>query len=127
MRNDEEYNLSKAISTYLKCQYPNVLFHFDYAGSNLSKAQAGKMKAIQKEKGYPDLFIPEPRKSYHGLYIELKKEGEVLYKINGELKTYHLRDQGEMIKKLRERGYKAGWAIGFDEAKEAIDAYLAKD
>ena len=29
-----------------------------------------------------------------------------------------------MLKKLRERGYKAEFAVGFEEAKHIIDEYL---
>jgi len=125
MRNDRHYEICKALSVYIKLQYPKIIYHFDYAGLGLSKAQAGKMKEIQGERGYPDIFISEPRLCYHGLYIELKKEGEKLYK-KDEITPVsdHVKEQIEMIIQLNNRGYKADFAIGFDDAKKKIDKYL---
>ena len=85
MRNNREYQICKDIAIYMRLQYPNIIFHFDLAGLNLSRAQAGMMKAIQGGRGYPDLFIAEPRlifrddddlpfgTNYYGLFIEVKK------------------------------------------------------
>jgi len=124
MRNNEEYKLCKNLALYMKLQYPKVFYHFDAAGLNLSKAQAGMQKAIQKGRGFPDLFIAEPRGEFHGLFIELKKEGEVLYKRNGEAVTEHVQEQINCINLLRAKGYCAGFAIGFNEAKTVIDSYF---
>ena len=38
----QEYQVQKLLSCYLMLHYPNVEFRVDLAGSNLSKAQAGK-------------------------------------------------------------------------------------
>ena len=130
MRNDAEYQLCLSIATYLKLQYPKVLYHFDYAGLGLSKAQAGKMKAIQGKIGFPDLVIyalkydVESDKIYSGLCIELKKDGERIFKRNGEPASDHIAEQLEMIKGLNKEGYYATVCIGFDQAKEIIDWYL---
>lgn len=83
-RSDREYEIYKALSTYIKLKYPSVIFRFDQAGNNLSVAQAGKNKSIQKGRAYPDLFIAEPTKRFFGLYLEIKKEGEGIYKKDGK-------------------------------------------
>jgi hypothetical protein len=133
MRNDKEYQLSKAIATYLKYQYPGVLYHFDYAGLGLSKAQSGKMKAIQGDRGYPDLFIikvsyknPDTHSGiYHGLFIELKADGEKIYKMDGKTPvSEHITEQIKMIERLNKEGYYASFAIGLDNTKKLIDWYL---
>jgi hypothetical protein len=133
MRNNPEYQLAKAVSIYLKLQYPNILYHFDLGGYNLSKSAAGMNKAIQKEPGFPDLFIIRPEVShdslyskchYHGLFIELKADGVKLSNKKGEPATDHLRIQWEYIKKLRNLGYKAEFAVGINEAIRIIDNYL---
>jgi hypothetical protein len=127
MRSQLEYNTCKAIATYMRLQYPNVIFHFDLAGLNLSRAQAGMMKAIQGGKGWPDLFIAEPgqRFKYHGLFLEIKPEGtRLLNKTNSAYATEHLFDQAMFIDRLQKKGYKAEFACGFDEAKKVIDYYL---
>lgn len=70
-----------------------------------------------------------------GLYLEIKKEGEALYpgpraknhfksKDGKEYKTEHLMEQADCLYDLRQRGYCAEFAIGFDEAKKIIDEYL---
>lgn len=124
MRNDREYQLCSAISKYLRYQYPGVIFHYDYAGLNLSKSQSGKMKAIQGLRGFPDLFIAEPRHPYKGLFLELKADGAKLLKQDGSYATPHLQEQSEMLYKLRLKGYWATFAVGFDQCKNEIDSYL---
>lgn len=62
---------------------------------------------------------------YAGLMIELKREGTRIYKKNGELvSNEHIQEQAEMLNELRERGYAARFAVGFDQAKQIIDDYL---
>lgn len=62
---------------------------------------------------------------YAGLMIELKREGTRIYKKNGGLVAdEHIREQARMLDELRERGYAAHFAIGFDQAKQIIDEYL---
>jgi hypothetical protein len=83
------------------------------------------------------MFIAEPRtlgnrclegllvEPYHGLFIELKKAGTRIYKKDGTLvSNAHIREQFDMLESLRQAGYKAEFAIGFDEAKNIIDEYL---
>jgi len=124
MRNDKEYQLCKAISTYLKLQYPNVLYHFDYAGLNLSIQQASKMKTIQGKIGYPDLFIIHPNGIYHGLFLEIKASESQLYNKNGNFKSEHIRGQNNYIGQLRAKGFRAEFICSFDEAKLSIDNYI---
>jgi hypothetical protein len=121
-----EYILCRKIAYYIRAQYPNILFHFDYAGNNLSKAQSGMMKAIQGRRGWPDLFIAEPgnRFKYHGLFIEIKAEGTRVFKKNGQIADEHLKEQYDMLLELESRGYMAEFAVGFDQAKQLIDKYL---
>lgn len=125
MRNNPEHNLCRAIATYLHLQYPKVLFHYDLAGLNLSKAQAGMMKSIQGGTGWPDLFIAEPRGRFHGLFIEVKPEGTNITKVRTpEYATPHIADQASVIGELEGRGYAACFCCGFNEAQKVIDAYL---
>ena len=124
MRANKEYQLYKDVAAYLRLQYPKVMYHFDLTGVNLSRAQAGMTKAIQCSSGYPDLFIAEPRKGSHGLYLELKAEGTRLFKRNCDLASDHLKQQASVLSDLRNKGYDAWFAVGFDEAKELIDRYL---
>lgn len=80
-------------------------------------------------RSWPDMFIAEVRslgdKYYHGLFIELKKAGTRIYRKDGRLvANEHIHEQFDMLEQLRQRGYIAEFACGFDEAKKIIDEYL---
>jgi hypothetical protein len=133
MRNNREYQICKDIALYLRLQYPKVMYHFDLAGLNLSRAQAGMMKAIQGGRGWPDLFIANARTEeneegavtlWHGLFIEVKKEGTVLWRTKGGAKSDHIKEQIDCLNELTSFGYKADFGIGFDDCKKMIDDYL---
>lgn len=125
-----EAELQKQVAIYLKIQYPDVIFHSDFgSGVKLSYKQA-VMQKIQNggRRAWPDMFIAEPqphgRNWYHGLFIELKKEGTRLKKKNGEWASEHIAEQYDVLDRLRFRGYKAEFAVGWDEAINLIDDYL---
>jgi len=121
-----EKTLHTSVCDYIRLQYPNVLFNSDMAGSmKLTIGQAVQIKKLRSSRGFPDIVIYEPRFNFHGLFLELKKQGEVIYKKDGlTLKTPHLAEQCETINRLNQLGYCAYFAIGFDEAKHYLDQYL---
>lgn len=147
-----EADLQAQVADYLRLQYPNVLFHSDFgSGIKLTPGQAMKQKRQNGgRRAWPDMFIAEPRHRfettekrhgilmgvneqdgtiyystvYAGLFLELKKEGIRFKKKNGDWATKHIAEQAEVLKGLRQRGYCAEFAIGFDEAKRIIDEYL---
>lgn len=130
-----EAELQTQVADYLRLQYPNVLFHSDYgSGIKLTMGQAIKQKRQNGgRRAWPDLFIAEPEPRcvdgswnyvWHGLFIELKKEGTRLKKKNGDWASEHLKEQYNLLDQLAFRGYAASFAVGFDEAKKLIDDYL---
>ena len=121
-----EHEMYIQIADYMRYQYPEVIYRFDLAADlKLSIGQAKKHKRLQGRRGYPDLFIAEPRGKYHGLFLEVKRPDVTIYKKNGELvANAHIREQFDMLEQLRQRGYVAEFACGFDEAKKIIDEYL---
>jgi len=137
---DSETNLQIQVADYLRLQYPNVLFHSDYgSGAKLTISQAVTQKRLNGgNKSWPDMFISKPKeigwmeigdnfvptKWLHGLYIELKKDGTRLKKKDGNWATEHIAEQAETLEKLRQAGYKAEFAVGFEQAKQIIDEYL---
>lgn len=123
-----EHELYRMLARWLQLQYPNVIYRFDLAADlKLTMGQARKHKELHPKRGYPDLFIAEPRSCFHGMYVELKAEGKSPYKRNGELKSSeHLAEQEDFLMKLNCRGYYATFATGFDEAKNLIEQYLNK-
>ncbi len=125
-RKPKEESLQIAVSKYLLMAYPWVIFTAESSGIRLTMGQAVKAKKQRSQRGLPDMMILEPSGRYHGLMIELKREGESPFKIkDGSLKAgQHLRDQADAIKQLKAKGYFACFCTGFDEAKEIIDAYM---
>lgn len=138
---NSEENLQIMVADYLRLQYPNVLFHSDYgSGLKLTIGQAAKQKRLNGgRRAWPDMFIAE-QKHWHydspcreacddncfaGLFIELKKDGTRLKKKDDSWASEHIAEQADMLEKLREAGYKAEFAVGFDEAKKIIDEYLS--
>ena len=143
-----ELDMQIQVADYLRLRYPNVLFHSDYgSGIRLTPGQAVKQKRLQGgRRAWPDMFIAEPKnvkaeckvitdgdviKEAHfldqkyGLFIELKKAGTRIFKKNGTLvSNAHICEQFDMLEQLRQRGYMAEFACGFDEAKKIIDEYL---
>lgn len=122
-----EHQLYKALAVHLKVAYPKIVYRFDLAADlKLTAGQAAKHKAIQGARGYPDLFIAEPRGKYCGLFIEIKRsKDDYLRKTDGKLKAGdHLAEQAEMLEKLTQKGYLATFGAGLDECLTIIDNYL---
>lgn len=122
------------VAEYLSENYPDVIFHSDFGSGVKLPPYLAKIQAAQNagRRSYPDIFIAEPRRDItqkdhwlHGLYIELKAEGVRVYKRNGELVAdKHIREQAEMLAKLREKGYAAEFSVGFAETQILIDEYM---
>ena len=114
-----------AICKYIKLQYPNILFSSESSGLRVTISQAKRLKAMRSCSGLPDIMIFEPRRSYYGLFLEVKKEGSVVFKKDGDIRSdKHLKEQEEILFQLQQKGYFAQFVIGFDEAKSIIDYYL---
>ena len=127
MKNREE-NIQKAIARLCRLQYPAALFNSDLSGVRLSISQARKAKEIRSGRGFPDFVLYARRGEFGALFLELKAEGKNPYKKNGELKAgQHLKEQQEKIQQLRAAGYFAAFVTGFDNAAEAVRAYMDGD
>lgn len=121
-----EAELQKQVAIYIRMQYPDVIFHSDFgSGVKLTPWQA-RLQKMQNggRRAWPDMMIAEPIGKYHGLFIELKREGARLKKQNGEWASSHIAEQNIMLNELSNKGYKAEFAIGFEQALDLIDDYL---
>lgn len=118
--------LQRQVCQYLRYQYPKVLFNSDLSGAmKLTIGQAVQIKFLRSIRGFPDIIIYEPRGKYHGLFIELKKEGEKLYKKDGITPiSEHVAEQIQCMQLLIERGYDCYFCIGFKQAMQTINNYL---
>ncbi len=84
-------------------------------GGRRNLLEAIKFKRMGVSPGVPDVCIPIPSGSYHGLYIELKREsGGVVSE-----------SQANWLNYLQSQGYWATVARGFEQAKAIVLEYLA--
>ena len=131
----EESILAEKVASYLKIQYPNLIYRFDIADLKLTMPQAMRNKTLQmKERGYPDLTILFPLKGFHGLLIELKKDKSEVYKkdgtfkrkVNTKTRKCHIQEQHNMHERLRALNYCVEWGFGFQDTIDKINIYLGK-
>lgn len=122
----KEEQLSKSVSRYLKLQYPDVVFTCDSSGIRLTIGQATVLKAQRSTHKIPDMIILKPNAEYHGLILELKSEDSSPYLKDGSLsKGQHIQEQNQTLTALLNIGYYAVFIVGFNQAKEVIDNYMA--
>lgn len=96
-------------------KYPELqLLHHIPNGGSRNKAEAHKLKAEGVKAGVPDICLPVPRGSYHGLYIEMKR-------IRGGRIS---EEQRKWLKDLAKQGYRAQICRGWEEAAGTIKEYL---
>ncbi len=113
------------VCDYVALHWPGVIFNSDLAGQHTNAARAGKNTRMRSGAGFPDWFLAEPRGDKHGLFLELKRNGINLHKKNGEWVNPHVANQAAVLTRLDELGYGAWFAIGYDQAIEIIDEYMA--
>lgn len=139
-----ESTIQNQVADFLRYQYPDVLFHSDFGSSVGMSARQGAQKKRQNggRRGWPDMFIAKPMYYmhtledmleeceqygvYHGLFLELKKDGTKLELKDGRWANEHIQTQAFVLRKLRELGYRAEFAVGFDEAVRIIKEYLGE-
>ena len=98
---------------YKTGKYPLLnMLHCSLNGVKLSGTQAKIAKGQGMLSGVPDLFLPVPRQSFHGLYIEMKSEKGCLTE-----------NQQWFLGNAESVGYKTVVCYGSKEAIAAIQAY----
>jgi len=91
----------------------DLIFHIVNEGKRSVRTGA-ELKRMGMKKGVPDICLPVPKGTYHGLWIELKAD-----------KTKRAtKEQKEWLIKLTEQGYKAVVCYGADDAVTVIKEYL---
>lgn len=128
-----EESIQRQVCTYLRRQYPHVIFRTDFTAGRivLTPNQGRQYAALQSGSGFPDLMILEPSRSFHGLLLELKRDGTTIILKTGPRKgkissNLHIQAQALVINQLRHKGYYANFAIGLDDAIQQIDWYFNK-
>ena len=123
----------KHLLTWVKIQYPNLLYTEDMGGIRLTIGQAVKAKKSRCREGHPDLmfqklFLNNNKIAFTGLALEFKRTGEYVLKKNGDLKkNNHVKKQLAYLLELKKEGWFVCFAIGFEESKRIITTYLSQD
>lgn len=114
-----EDDLTTAVATYLRIQYPRALWFHVPNGGRRNAREGARMKAMGVRPGVCDMLIfesqarPQGELHYKGLALELK------IKPNRIEPT-----QMEFITAITCRGWQGVVAWSFDEAKQYIDNHL---
>lgn len=102
---------------YVSIPEGGMLFDYMSASANGGSRNLLEAKSLKKtgvSAGFPDISILIPRKNYHGMFLEVKRE-----------KVFHITEkQKEWIKRLNHVGYNAKIGIGFDKCKQYIEEYI---
>ena len=89
--------------------------HHSPNGGKRNILEGYNLKMMGVSAGFPDVEVPLPSGHYHGFYCEMKP-----------IKGGRLTDeQREWLSYLRDKGYWAEVAHGFEEAKEMFLHYLS--
>jgi hypothetical protein len=98
-------------------KYPELGLMFAIPnGGDRHIAVARKLQAEGVKRGVPDNFLPVPRGSYHGLWIEMKYGKN---KATAEQMAWH--------EALRGKGYQVEVCYGWERAAEIIVKYLGEE
>lgn len=91
-------------------------WHLAFAVPNMGKRSRGAARYFRDEglkKGALDIVFPYPRKGFHGVFIEMKREGEM-----------PTTEQKDFIKGLRREGFIAGVGWNAEETINFLDSYM---
>jgi hypothetical protein len=126
-----EADLYEQLAQYLNLKHPSLLYRFDQGGMWTSSHKARNLYGRLNRRAFPDLFIYKTEfgdgtiNVRAGLALELKRQGTKLKTKAGRWVNEHVSEQAEVLDELREQGYYAEFAVGFDDAVEYIESYLS--
>lgn len=125
MGRDLEHQEQKALFNWATIQskkYPELALMFSIPNGGLrNKVVAAKLRAEGVKAGVPDIFLPAPRGSLAGLFIEMKPTPNKVLKIPVRKPS---EAQKRYIESLNEQGYLAVVCYGWQVASEVIIKYL---
>lgn len=137
-----EDNIQIAFCEFVKLQYKDVIFQCDLSsGMKLPIHTAARNKKMRSSRALPDFLMLEPRGWFKGFALELKKDSSEVYKKDGSLvkkivkvknkrgvviEEYdHVKEQADMLEKLRGKGYYADFGMGLDDCIQKITNYMS--
>lgn len=115
-KRNPEWDLQVRFVEYLEKEMPNVLFCASIAGVWLGHRLGNYCKMAGYRRGFPDMYIYEPRGGYCGLFIEFKAKGKRV--IGGS-------DQEKILMQLAKRGYCVRVIDSLESAIKTLKWYMA--
>ena len=115
----EQQNLFRWAAVSAAVRWPKemrMLYHVPNEGKR-SRANGARLKAEGLRAGVPDINLDVARGEFHGLRIEMKRRR------GGRVSP----EQAAWLEALREQGYAAVVAYGWEEAADEIEKYLRGD
>lgn len=122
--------VQRSLTQWLRSEYPDVVFYNDWAsGAYLTAGQNSARLELASNNGWVDLFIAEPSRGFHGLFIELKREDVHPYLKDGKTlrADQQIRKEADFLSRQRSKGYCAMFASGLEAAKQKIDWYFERE
>lgn len=92
----------------------SIIFFAIPNGGSRNMLEAKKLKRCGVQSGVPDIFIPYPNETFHGLFVEMKRTKGSKVSDN----------QIYWLEFLHKKGYETYIAYGFDQAKDFIKNYF---
>lgn len=108
-----EHNLQVQCVHWFKLQYPKCLIASSLNGAKRNIRDGSRLRAAGMLKGFPDLFVCEPKGIFHGLFIEMKSK-------NGQM----TKEQKEIAQKLQAKGYATAICKNFETFVNLVKVYM---
>ena len=114
--NCEQVDLNSHCSVLFPECYTSMWHTVNESGAEGSAHYGSELNKRGRKKGVADWIVSVPSNGYHGLFVELKKEGKDASPISKEQREFLLRQQA--------LGYKCVVAYGLKAALKIITEYL---
>lgn len=114
--NCEQVDLNSHSARLWPAEYQSMWHTVNESGQSGTAKYGVKLKQRGRKKGVSDWIVAVPKNGFHGLFIELKKEGKDASAVSKEQREFLLCQQ--------QLDYVCVVAYGFKAALKAIDDYL---
>lgn len=85
-------------------------------GGGRSPVEGSRLKAEGVKKGVSDVCLPVPRRTFNGIYIEMKRKDGSVKDVKPE--------QGEFLEFVQSQGYYGCVCFGWEQASKTLEWYL---
>lgn len=112
-----EHEEQVTLFTWFRMRYAGMLMYAIPNGGARSSITGARLRDEGVLAGVPDIFLPCPSGGKHGLYIEMKRQK------GGRVSA----PQKAVMQALRMQGYEVAVCHGWQEARDYIEQYLARE